>query len=43
MADTTTPTRLEMRWVEVTDEGGRTRLEAHWVDPAAPVAGVHAA
>lgn len=27
--------RLEMRWVSVTDERGRTRMQATWVDAAA--------
>ena len=26
--------RLEMRWVPVTDPGGRTRMESIWVSPA---------
>ena len=26
--------RLEMRWVPVTDEAGRTRMEAVWFEPA---------
>ncbi len=26
--------RLAMRWVQVTDAGGRTRMEARWIDPA---------
>jgi hypothetical protein len=26
---------LEMRWVPVTDEAGRTRMEAVWITPAA--------
>ena len=39
----TTPTRLEMRWVQVTDEGGRARMEARWLDPAAETSSVRAA
>ncbi len=33
-------TRLEVRWTPVVDAGGRTRLEARWVEhsPAATVA-----
>jgi len=27
--------RLEMRWVPVTDERGRTRMQAVWIDAAA--------
>lgn len=26
--------RIEMRWVQVTDQNGRRRLEARWVVPA---------
>lgn len=43
MADTATPARLEMRWVQVTDENGRTRMEARWVDPALEASSAHAA
>ncbi len=43
MADTTTTTRLEMRWVQVTDERGRARMEARWIDPTAETSGAHAA
>lgn len=43
MANTTTSTQLEMRWVEVTDESGRARMEARWVDPAAETSSAHAA
>lgn len=28
---------LEMRWVETTDERGRTYLQARWVDTSATV------
>ena len=27
--------RLEMRWVPVTDEQGRTRMQAVWIEAAA--------
>jgi hypothetical protein len=36
--------RLEMRWLPVTDDAGRTRMEASWVTvPVAPSAQDHAA
>ena len=31
---------LHMQWVEVREETGRTRMEAHWVDEA-PTPGLH--
>jgi hypothetical protein len=35
--------RLEMRWLPVLDDSGRTRMEASWVTvPAAPSAQEHA-
>ncbi|MBA3783177.1 MAG: hypothetical protein H0X12_15175 [Nocardioides sp.] len=33
---------LHMQWVEVRDEKGRVRMEAHWVSDA-PVPGLHQA
>ncbi len=30
--------QLEMRWVPVTDDNGRTRMEAVWITPMADVA-----
>lgn len=35
--------QLEMRWVPVTDEAGRTRMEAVWITPAAATVISHAA
>lgn len=36
--------QLEMRWVPVTDERGRTRMEAVWIEIGAPATvGAHAA
>ena len=35
--------QLEMRWVPVTDERGRTRMEAVWIIPTAPASIVSAA
>jgi hypothetical protein len=35
--------QLEMRWVPVTDEAGRTRMEAVWIVPADSVGVSHAA
>ena len=32
---------LEMRWVPVTDEQGRTRLESVWIEAAATPTGHH--
>ncbi|WP_280633681.1 hypothetical protein [Nocardioides sp. 1609] len=34
--------QLEMRWIPVTDERGRTRMEAVWIDPTT-VSAAHAA
>ncbi|WP_262347508.1 hypothetical protein [Nocardioides dongxiaopingii] len=34
--------QLEMRWIPVTDERGRTRMEAVWIDPSV-VTAAHAA
>ncbi len=31
---------LHMEWVEVRDEAGRTRMEAHWVSDS-PTTGLH--
>lgn len=31
MTHTNTPSSLEMRWVEVADTDGRTRMEARWI------------
>jgi len=31
MMDSTVQDRLEMRWLPVLDESGRTRMEATWV------------
>jgi len=38
-------TALEMRWVPVTDEQGRTRMQAVWIEAAAamPATAHHAA
>lgn len=35
--------RIEQRWIPVTDASGRTRLESHWIDVAALAAPVPAA
>jgi hypothetical protein len=35
--------RIETRWVEVTDERGRTRMEARWITVGPSVAAQHAA
>lgn len=45
MTDTQMSSQLEMRWLPVTDETGRTHLEAHWVEVghATPGHGVVAA
>lgn len=48
---TTPATQLELRWIPVVDTGGRTRMEARWVDRSGalsaprptPVAAGHAA
>ena len=37
MSDTKMASRLELRWLPVVDERGRTRMEAHWVDVAESV------
>ncbi len=42
MTDDQAP-RLEMRWMPVTDERGRTRMQAVWVEPAVAVRVDHAA
>jgi hypothetical protein len=34
---------LVQRWVSVTDDRGRERLEAHWVDASVPSTATHAA
>lgn len=33
-----TDNSLEMRWVETTDERGRTYMQSHWVDTSTTVA-----
>ena len=38
-----THTQLEMRWLPVTDESGRTRMEAVWIIPAESAGISHAA
>jgi len=35
--------QLEMRWLPVTDEAGRTRMEAVWIDPTDSASISHAA
>ena len=35
--------QLEMRWIPVTDEGGRTRMEAVWIVPTESAGISHAA
>lgn len=35
--------RMEMRWIPVTDERGRTRMEARWITAGQSVAAQHAA
>ncbi len=35
--------QLEMRWTQVTDDNGRTRMEAVWIVPAESVSVTHAA
>lgn len=42
MKESTTPARLELRWVPVVDARGREQLVAHWVDASARH-GAHAA
>lgn len=34
---------LEMRWVPVTDEHGRTRMETLWILTDEPIDAIHAA
>ena len=41
MADKTT--RLEMRWVPATDAGGRTHMEAVWIEVGHAATAAHAA
>ncbi len=43
MTNTEVSTRLEMRWVPVTDVNGRTRMEAVWVEVGQPAVAAHAA
>lgn len=43
MTNTEATTRLEMRWVPVTDAHGRTHMEAVWVEVGQPIAPAHAA
>ncbi|WP_258562589.1 MULTISPECIES: hypothetical protein [Nocardioides] len=44
MSDTNMTTGLVQTWVPTTDDGGRTRLEAHWISaPAVPAHATHAA
>jgi hypothetical protein len=38
MTEPTVSNQLTMRWVEVRDESGRTRLESRWHSPAQAVA-----
>lgn len=38
MHDTQMSGRLELRWVPVADERGRTHMEACWITVAAPAA-----
>lgn len=35
--------QLEMRWIPVTDDAGRTRMEAVWIVPTESAGIVHAA
>lgn len=35
--------QLEMRWIPVTDEAGRTRMEAVWFEPTTSAGISHAA
>lgn len=43
MTDTTMTTQLEMRWLPVTDDNGRERMEAVWVEVGASAIAQHAA
>lgn len=43
MTNTEVSTRLEMRWVPVTDVSGRTHMEAVWIEVGQPTAAAHAA
>jgi len=43
MGNTNMAGGLVQNWVAVTDADGRTRLEAHWVDPSTPTHVTHAA
>lgn len=43
MDDSQTTSRLEMRWVPVTDERGRTRMEACWITVGQTAHASHAA
>lgn len=36
MTNTEMSSRLEMRWVPVTDTNGRTRMEAVWIEVGRP-------
>ena len=38
MTDMQMTTRLEMRWVTVTDAAGRDRMESRWVEVGQPAA-----
>ena len=37
MSNSKMANQLELRWVPVVDERGRTRMQAHWVDAAESV------
>jgi hypothetical protein len=37
MSDAKMANRLELRWLPVVDERGRTRMEAQWIDVTRPV------
>lgn len=43
MIDDNRQQQLEMRWLPVTDERGRTRMEAVWISPDALASVTHAA
>ena len=43
MTNTEVSTRLEMRWIPVTDASGRTHMEALGVEVGQPTAAAHAA
>lgn len=43
MMDNNRPQQLEMRWLPVTDERGRTRMEAVWITPDVHASAAHAA